>query len=257
MPPNLEAAHSFPNQILTLQSLTILPTKEEYESMISLLFFLLTSNSALAFSDTTEVTELQWAICEESPGAVLQKLQVPEPAATEEKISYFESNRFEYQQYGISMRIKNKKKGMKSVVKVRNLISTLSVTPDNCERDRHGQEVAVTCSLDNKVSGKKIWSNDQKEFAEAVTRVNWDDLIQYGPYKVDEHVFSWNGQEFSLETLKLSHGKSIMELSIRIKNEQSNNAYEEISNQLHAQGVTLCSSQEGKSKRLFDQISSL
>jgi hypothetical protein len=220
---------------------------------MALLISLLLSLSTLA--STSPETELQWAICDSRSGLEIMKLLAKSSFIKQEtQVTYFESSRIEYLAKGLSFRRKKGKKDI-SVVKVRTPAFNTEANKIQCERDRYGDEELESCKLEHEITGREVFSQDQKKFVEQEARVDWSGLKAFGPHPTLE--YTWRDAvmgSFAIEELRPKNLTPVIELSNRVRTVFSRERYFKITELLKEKGILLCEKQEGKANRFFRQI---
>jgi hypothetical protein len=214
--------------------------------MTWLLLFLSFPFSASA----ADITELQWAICETSGPAVLEKLGQEDWSAEESSITYFETKVPSYFDRGVSFRVKEKNGEAVAIVKVRG--EGAEPGSERCEWDRYGKVETYACKYEaRRVREASPWTEAQKRFVEKFLPVDWANLVPYGPYTVEKWQGKLKKEKLSLEVLRPAGLDPILELSARVATDEAEEVYRKISDRLDRDGVRLCRKQEGKTNRLF------
>jgi hypothetical protein len=212
--------------------------------MTWLLFIL----AAPAFA--SEITELQWAVCDTSPAAALEKLGQEDWSFEESSITYFETKEPSYFAKGVSFRVKERNGEAVAIVKVRG--DGAQPGSERCEWDRYGQQETFACKYEaRRVREASPWTEAQKRFAEKFLPVDWASLVPYGPYPVGKWQGKLKKEKVSLEALRAGGAGPILELSARVDSSEAEEVYRKITDRLERDGVRLCRKQEGKTDRLF------
>ncbi|KAE8337961.1 hypothetical protein BDV24DRAFT_139027 [Aspergillus arachidicola] len=197
-------------------------------------------------------TNLQWAICDSDPQTVLQKLGLgtPEPYK-ENPITYYDTNPPVYISDGLMFRTKTSKGENISTVKVRFQRETSDV-PDSaeCVWDRYGRSPTYTCEKRCPLRESSIWCDQQIELVEHYEKVNWEELMEYGPYQNAKWKIWIEGYKAKFDDVAAG-SLHLMEIEAKVPKEKADKAYEEVTRHLESRGIVLCDPQEGKTARLF------
>lgn len=217
--------------------------------MTRLLFALLTP----LLGSATDITEVQWAICDTDPSVVLEKLERDDWSQDQSSITYFESKIPSYFAKGVSFRVKEKNGAAVAIVKVRG--EGAEPGSERCEWDRYGSRETYACKYEaRRVSVSAPWTESQKQFVEKFQAVKWDSLVAFGPYPVEKWVGKLKKEKLTLEALRAPGLSPILELSARVASADAEEVYRKISDRLDEADVRLCRKQEGKTDRLFRSL---
>ncbi|KAE8155088.1 hypothetical protein BDV25DRAFT_146542 [Aspergillus avenaceus] len=201
-----------------------------------------------------EKINLQWAICDESPQMVLQKLaEEIMPPYRENPITYYDERPPKYLLHGLMFRTKTSHGQALSTVKVRFANETSDVPADvTCVWDRYGDEPTYTCEKRcpmNSVA-PSVWCDEQIHFAERYDAVEWDGLTPFGPYPNAKWKMRIQGHKVKFDDVAAG-SLHLMEIEAKVPRSKGEKAYREITQELKHRGIVLCDPQEGKTRRLF------
>lgn len=198
----------------------------------------------------SEVTELQWAVCEPNAGVMLEKLGQEDWLSEESSITYFESKVPSYFAKGLSFRVKEKAGEAVAIVKVRG--EGAEPGSERCEWDRYGKVETYACKYEaRRVREASPWTEAQKRFVEKFQPVAWASLVPFGPYPVKKWQGKLKKERLNLEALEVAGVGNFLELSARVDSLEAEEVYRKISDRLDRDNVRLCRKQEGKTDRLF------
>ena len=213
-----------------------------------------------------EVTELQWAVCEPSVTTFLDKSGFAHQEETAYSATYFDTQDLRLLANRTFVRIESKNKNgkikEKSKVKI-GFDSTgqvdqawLTQHKAKCEFDHYGSQSLPRCAIQNKIKSEDdIWSDDQWEFLRKFRPgLIVDDLKTWGPYSGREIALATGDQEMAMSIDSTSvpgFASPLLELSIRVNSQQSEQASAYWTDRLHRQGVILCPRQVGKFERIL------
>ncbi|KAE8157122.1 hypothetical protein BDV40DRAFT_59643 [Aspergillus tamarii] len=201
---------------------------------------------------TAKKANLQWAICDPDPQTVLQKLGLGTPDPYKENpITYYDTNPPVYASDGLMFRTKTSKGENISTVKVRFQQETSDV-PDlaECVWDRYGENPTYTCEKRCPLQEPNIWCDQQIELAEHYEEVNWEELINYGPYPNAKWKVRIKGYKAKFDDVAAG-SLHLMEIEAKVPKRKADKAYKEMTEYLKSHGIVLCGVQEGKTARLF------
>jgi hypothetical protein len=218
---------------------------KKFSAMIFLA--VLSTNAAMA-SDTVD---LQWAVCDSSPHAVLKKIDEQDAKMKPGEITYFESIPVRFTAEGISFRIKTEKGTSTSSLKVR-FTEHQDLPEAECEWDNYGGQETYACAVNSELSdGENFWSREQLEFLARNSRFSSaSGLKSFGPYETKKWKFKHEGNKVNFDNVKTPVG-NLMEFSLKVPYEERKAAAEEFGAWLNENGITLCQEQEGKTLRLL------
>lgn len=207
---------------------------------------------------------LQWAICESSASAVLQKLGYPDkPPYKANPIVYYDTWPPALTASGLAFRTKVKKHDPGwpiSMIKARFGELNENVPSEaHCVWNRYGNDTSYTCGLSSILSeiggaeGESVWSEAQVAFAQRYQDVEWEALVPFGPYvnpKWKVHVLGHKAVFDDVRALP----EHLMEIEIGVGKEGSEGVYEEITRFLRERAIVLCERQLPKTLRLFEAL---
>jgi hypothetical protein len=141
-----------------------------------------------------------------------------------------------------------------SVVKVRPDVNTTDVAHGKCLWDRYGNDTSFVCSKQSNVKSWRIWSKKQARLVENFTYVDWDELVEFGPYMNPKwKKLNITGYQADFDDVE-ADGHHLMELEVKVPMDGSQVAYNNITDHLKSHEVVLCDHEESKTMRLFRQM---
>ncbi|KAE8382470.1 hypothetical protein BDV26DRAFT_253530 [Aspergillus bertholletiae] len=199
-----------------------------------------------------EKTNLQWAICDADPAAVLHKLGLgARNPYKENPITYYDTNPPVYLSDGLMFRTKISKGENISTVKIRFPHETSNVPGSaKCVWDRYGETLTYTCEQRCPLHPSTIWCNQQIQFAEHYENVNWEELTAFGPYQNAKWKVRIEGYKAKFDDVSAGP-LHLMEVEAKVPRSKADKAYEAVTRHLKRHGIVLCDPQEGKTARLF------
>ena len=216
---------------------------------ISILGILLLSLAAGNLATADELTDLQWAICEDRPQSLARMLNLE--AAEPRKQTYFESADQRLRELGIYL--KSSLIGGQRTFDVK-MVTDMSDQELVCENDRYGDRIRRKCSLESK---GRWFSSKQREWVESAAGwVDWSNLESRGPYLEKRWKGTWKGRKIKMESLMVPDQQPVSEFSIKISAEKSDAVYSEFSDFLIRKKIGVCTLQQGKADRLFSRTKS-
>lgn len=211
--------------------------------------------ASFSWAKVKNKVSLQWAICDDDPQVVLEKLGevVGEPDKLD-PISYYDTNPPFYTPRGLMFRTKVRGGRDISMIKVRVGKETSNLPRSGiCLWDRYGDLVGFACKMQSPINNKtSIWSDDQVHFAHHFwSSIDWDELVEFGPYPNPKwKQLKIRGYKSVLDDVAVpSH--HLMELEVKVPKHRGEVAYQTITEYLRNAGVVLCGQQESKTIRLF------
>ena len=219
---------------------------KKYFSVFTVLFSL----PLFAFAEST--VDLQWSICDVSPEIVLEKLEQTDAKQKINGITYYDTASPQYLQDGVTFRIKEKKEGEISSVKIR-FAQEIEIPEADCEWDRYGSQIKYTCEVTAPLSdSSSLWSQEQKDFlVRYYHRPNFRALKAYGPYENRKWKLEHKGNKISFDSVDTPEAGPIMELSLKVPYSEKDEMIAKLQHWLEKRDVVLCARQESKTHRLF------
>lgn len=203
---------------------------------------------------SNEQIDLQWAICEDDPADVADRLGFKNDSPKLVDVTYYDTNPPRYFEEGATFRTKFKKSKGQLVSMVKLRYANRETHPEaQCEWDRYGNKDRYTCEVEAEdVSETSIWNDKQREFAATKIQVQWPDLEAYGPYSSQAWKTTFKSYTLKLDSVNLPVPLDpLIELSVKIDYVNRNEADAAIEQLLADRGVHLCANQEPKTRRLF------
>ncbi len=213
--------------------------------------------------------ELQWAVCEPSAAAVVNKLQFAPALTASYSMHYFDSSDLKLRSNGVSAHAvrKTKKKGKtasESKIKIEFASEDeidwdwLSGKDSSCEYDRYGTTTLLRCTLESEMTAaQSVWSTDQINFvARFRPGLSLKGLRTWGPYAGRELKLTHKGTglELSLDEMVVKGlDEPLLEMSVHAAFDQADEIGKQMNQLFTSRGVQLCPEQTGKFNRIIQR----
>lgn len=225
----------------------------------------LESVSLLAAPETPLKSEMQWSICEKTAQDFLNKMPESFEKKAEQKISYFETGKLYYLRQGVIFRVIQKKDKIKSTLKIAINYPDkvdwgwLRKQEHKCEYNVYQNSQQLSCSIDYKTGSdsKHLFNKTQHEMVEKVAALRFtdedkDELKLMGPLVLNKWKSKNSGLTF--ESIDLASDNSVMELSIRVENQDKEKIQRQINGVIESAGIHLCPRQGSRTEVLLGHL---
>jgi hypothetical protein len=223
---------------------------------------------AISFETTPEIplnSEIQWSICEKTSQDFLKKMTESFEKKAEQKISYFETPELYYLSHGVIFRVIKKKDKIKSTLKVAINYPDkvdwewLQQQEHKCEYNVYQNSQQLSCSIDYETDAdsKHLFNNKQHEMVEKVAGLRFNDqdkeqLKLKGPLVLNK--WKSKSSELTFETVDIPSENPIMELSIRVENQDKDKVQRQMTDVLISAKVQLCPRQGSRTEVLLGYL---
>ena len=212
------------------------------------------------------LTELQWALCEDSVDAALKKMNGRAEHRKDFEISYFDSADFDLFRSQVFLHLQIKGQEWVSKAKLKLVESDLEMVAwmdehrARCEEDFYRDQRELRCSIRAKsAEPDELWSHEQQAMLDTF-KPSWKkaSLREWGPYRVREAKFrqsisSRKVLDFTLNETYIAQDKTpLIELSTRVSRAQADFIFWSTTEKLQKEGVNLCPRQVGKFERIVE-----
>jgi hypothetical protein len=222
-----------------------------------------------AFSTMTQVgmafeTELQWTVCEPNAEAVLEKMGQEADTDSEEKnLSFLEMEDLRYQGLGVTFRVIQNGEKAKTTVKVKFAgpdevnWQALNEVDHKCEWDHYSSSRKFTCNLNQKNSGRPVFTALQLKALRGLTGLEitaqeLEEIPVWGRVGLEIwDLANDSAWPLTFEIVRASDGFSLMELSSRVDEKDEGKALAEIGSEIRKRGLVLCAKQGGRTRELL------
>lgn len=224
-------------------------------------FISLLSNPSIAFQ-----SEIQWSLCESKIKSIFKKLDIEAIYAKGKikELSLYDLPSLDFQNQGITFRIKKGQKSNKVTVKVKFSSpdevnwSALAKVPHRCEWDRYRDQRRFTCNLNHETEGAAFFQRDQLKVLKSLKSVSADEaelaaMLEWGPFVMEEWKFD-KETPMSLEVVTLPDGEKLVELSTRVESEDEEVAFKDLTNWLLNSQIDLCDHQSGRTHEILRRV---
>lgn len=208
--------------------------------------------------------ELQWAVCEPTADSFLKKIGLNSEFKSTSTQTYFDTIDLRLLQSGMAARQTRKLHDMKSEYKTKVKIEFRSESEidwkliaqlgGSCEYDQYGTLSRPRCTIANKyATPDDPWSAEQEFIVQALRPgIKLEDLKSWGPFRVQEWSaeLSKSGNELTISEMETRTGK-LVEVSLRIPVENSDDLYSQFSSFFVSRGVCLARLQQGMFERVL------
>lgn len=205
-------------------------------------------------------------ICEPHPEVLLQKLEGKTGKTKIRSVYFFDDLSLSGLNQNILLRVRETQKKATLTLKIQS--DTLLEEAD-CEIDRVGNSTRLLCSVDASLSLEQ-WDSIKNQGPTLLPQLlslpqkhllqeklghepQYELLQNFGPSQQSSSEISNNFLKipFDLEQVQNASGLNITELSTRVEEGKTHEAFDEITRQLQGLGIQLCTDQKSKTEQIL------